>query len=213
MAAAADTTDGAFGALVHNVRGVIDYANELAHRALTDVLSRPYFPETYLPSRRPYVWSYPMATDQLERPMASWACARLKGQPATHAGPGITGQPRVYGLIFQTESADIPMTSQPFQDAVASCGIALKYVAPYQNPSNESQQQDASTITQLKADGVTSVFCFCDSGHLQFMGSAATGQAYYPEWLGNSYILNAYHQRVRADRLPPEQRPDPFCLT
>ena len=213
MAATADTTDGAFGALDNNVGGGIDYADELAHRGLIDVLSRPYFPETYLTSRRPYVWSYPMATDQLERTMASWACARLKGQPATHAGPGITGQPRVYGLIFQTESADIPMTSQPFQDAVASCGIALKYVAPYQNPSNESQQQDASTITQLKADGVTSVFCFCDSGHLQFMGSTATGQAYYPEWLINSYILNDYDQRVRSTGLPAEQRQDSFGLS
>ncbi|HXA43096.1 MAG TPA: hypothetical protein VNV65_09330 [Candidatus Solibacter sp.] len=201
----------AFGGLDENNGGGIDYTDEMASKGLISVLSRPYLPESYLSSRRPYAWSYPMAADTLQRTMASWACARLKGQPANHAGVGTKGKPRVYGLMFTSESLDIPISSQPFQDGLSACGITLAYVAPYESGSQSSQQNDAAEVTQMQAHNVTTIFCFCEQ--LQGMGQFASSQAYYPEWIVSSYILNDYEQRVKCCGLPASQAVDSFGLS
>src|SRR5258708_2264441 len=66
----------AFGGLDENNGGGIDYADEMAKKGRISVLSRPYLPESYLSSRRPHGWSYPMAAHTPPRTKARCASPR-----------------------------------------------------------------------------------------------------------------------------------------
>ena len=205
-----------FAATNSNDGGGIDYADQLAHDGVISTFVRPYLPESYLSAHRPYIWSYPMAFDTLERTYATWICDRLKGGNAVHAGAALAGKPRVYGLVFTTEAVDIPISPQLLKDSLASCGVQLAVVATPQNQTAGTGQgtaNDAAVVTQLSSAHVTTVICLCEHSDLQAMGQAADQQIYFPEWVTTTYILNDQNVAEIKQGPPPDQLAHLFGLT
>jgi hypothetical protein len=194
----------------------ISYADELAHNKVISIMTRPFFSESYLSSRAPYIWSYPMAMDTLQRTFAAWACARLAGGVAVHAGPGSQGQPRQYGLVFSTESQDIPSDTQVFKDSVASCGIKIAYEAMPTTGSDsvaQAKQNMETAVLQFKAKGVTSVFFLGDRTNLGDLQKDAEAQSYQPEWLITNYDLIDDANMIVVVNSPNDQRAHTFGIT
>lgn len=185
--------DSPFAAMEDQVGSGISYAEEMAQHNVIATLTRPFFSESQLAARAPYIWTYPMAQDTLQRTFAAWACARLAGGVAAHAGTGLQGHPRVYGLVFTTEAVDIPNDSSVFEQTVLNtCGIRMAWAAVPTTGADspaQSQQNAASATLQFKAHGVTSVFVLGDRSFLGQMMQDADAQSYQPEWLVTNYNL------------------------
>jgi len=184
---------GLFAAMEDQTGSGISYAAEMAQNKVIATLTRPFFSEPQLAQSAPYIWTYPMAQDTLQRTFAAWACDRLAGGAAAHAGTGVQGKPRVYGLDFTTEAVDIPNDDSVFKQTVSStCGIVIKYEGATTTGTDstaQQQQKAASTVIQMKADGVTSIFFLGDRSYLGQMMQDADSQQYQPEWLVSNYNL------------------------
>ena len=189
----ANKPTGLFAAMEDQTGSGISYADEMAKKNVIATLTRPFFSEPELAKDAPFVWTYPMAQDTLQRTFAAWACDRLAGGVAAHAGTGVQGKPRVYGLVYTTEAVDVPNDSSVFQQAVSStCGIQIAYVATPTTGNDstaQSQQNAATAVIQMKAKGVTSVFFLGDRNVLGQMMQDADSQSYQPEWLMTNYSL------------------------
>jgi hypothetical protein len=68
----------------------------------------------------------------------------------------------------------------------------------------------ASAIVTLRSAGVTSVICLCLG---TVLGSAATSQSWYPEWLVNTYNLNDYNAYFKVFWPDDRQRANIVGLT
>ena len=185
--------NGIFAAMEDQTGSGISYAAEMAQNKVIATMTRPYFSESQLAASAPYIWMYPMAQDTLQRTFAAWACDRLAGGVASHAGATQQGKPRVYGLVFNTEAVDVPSDDSVFKQAVTStCGIEIKLEGPTttgQDSSAQEQQTAATTVVQMKNDGVTSIFFLGDRNYLSQLMQDADTQAYQPEWLMTNYDL------------------------
>jgi hypothetical protein len=195
----------------------ISYADEMAQKHVIATLTRPFFSEPELAKDAPFVWTYPMAQDTLQRTFAAWACERLAGGVAAHAGTGVQGKPRVYGLVFTTESVDVPNDSSVFQQAVSStCGIQIAYEAKPTTGSDgtaQAQQNAATAVLQMKAHGVTSVFFLGDRTILGRMMQDADAQSYQPEWLITNYSLFSNANARLVMNAPADQISHMFGIT
>jgi hypothetical protein len=110
----------------------------------------------------------------------------LAGMPAVFAGPGLAGRPRTFALI----SPDNPMYAscgQSVVDALAhDFGIRMKTWIKYTlslGAISQAAAQAVNTVSQLKAEGVTTVLCGCDPITPMFLAQDAQQQRYTPEWL------------------------------
>jgi hypothetical protein len=210
---------GLFAAMEDQVGSGISYADEMAHNKVIATLTRPFFSEPQLaaPARAPYIWTYPMAQDTLQRTFAAWACDRLAGGVAAHAGTGLQGKPRVYGLVFTTEAVDIPNDSTVFrQTASSTCGIEMKLEGQSSNGADtpaQSQQKAAQTILQMKANGVTSIFFLGDRTYLGHLMQDADAQSYQPEWLVTNYSLFSNANVRLVTNGPADQTSHMFGIT
>ncbi|HXA29886.1 MAG TPA: hypothetical protein VN193_14190 [Candidatus Angelobacter sp.] len=208
---------GLFAAMEDQTGSGISYADEMAQHKVIATLTRPFFSESQLAARAPYVWTYPMAQDTLQRTFAAWACARLAGGVAAHAGTGVQGKPRVYGLAFTTEAVDIPNDSSVFEQAVSStCGIQMAWIAKPTtgaDSSAQSQQNAASAVLQFKAHNVTSVFFLGDRNYLGQLMQDADAQSYQPEWLVTNYNLFDNPNVRKVMNAPADQSSHMFGIT
>jgi hypothetical protein len=99
----------------------------------------------------------------------------------------------VFGLVFNTEAVDIPNDDSVFRQTLSStCGIQPAYEGQTTTGADstaQSQQNAASTVIQMKAHGVTSIFFLGDRTYLGQMMQDADAQSYQPEWLITNYDL------------------------
>ena len=140
------------------------------------------------------VYQYFMGVDSQFMNYANWACRRLAGGNAVHAGPLLTGSKRVFGTILTKNWQDNPVSTKPLEDELAHCNEKSKVTLTYtfnasSFPNPQISPSDATNaMLQMKQQGVTSVFCLCDPTELGVLMHAATSQGYFPEWLLGSYV-------------------------
>lgn len=184
----------------------------------------------YMDSCAGYIYQYLMNFEGESAALGQWACARLAGGKAVHAGGNdnsapprpLTSLDRKFGIILQTVYSDEPLSVQPLRDALAACGITVadKDVLdnPVQDPTAsaipENPYQADNAMLQLKNDGVTSIFCLCNLWTYGAFARASDSQQYYPEWLATSYGgLDAEVFTVDLGQAPADQLAHEFGLT
>ncbi len=176
------------------------YYEELARRGVLSAVDTPFFFQEVLTRTQPYVWQYPMAVDRIMANMGEWACGRFAGSPAEHAGdPTLQDQQRVFGAFFDYWTWERqPDTLAALESELARCGerLELAFVTDGQTiESRDADPQRSNEMLQMKAAGVTTIFCLC---HRLGRMRAATAQTYYPEWLLTTYSWNDKNSGLRT---------------
>lgn len=140
--------------------------------------------------------------------LGEWACARLAGKVARHAGQGdLRTKKRVFGVYLVSGSSDYPLDSSELTDRLAACGARPPVVIEDPN----SEQDAVNVAVKMKSEGVTTIFCLCHIIQAKTLGTAVTSQLYFPEWIISTYDLQD-NNFVMDLSLPPEQREHLFGL-
>lgn len=209
----ADETQRVFASLGYGCDGGFHYHAELARRRVVSVDNEPLWSETELKRVHPYVWEYYMAPDREFANLGSWACARLTGRPAAHAGGAEQNKPRTFGIYLQNYWLDQRLTADALDQQLTECGSPARYHYTYATYDSPSPESDTNVVLQMRQAGITSVFCLCqvfNSG--TGIARASTVQSYYPEWLMNSYGQTDMNAFVGA-LWPAEHLAHSFGLT
>jgi hypothetical protein len=182
--------------------GTVAYSSELARRGLLYVTENVPFGSEWSRRFHPHVWQYPMEADGMFAHMGEWACNRLAGSRARHAGSAdLQSRERVFGVILETQAEDFPLDADELTERLAACGSPPKVVV-----LDPEDGTNANVILQMKTEGVTSIFCLC-SAYVEspLYGAAATAQGYFPEWMLSTYNIHDNNINLKAG-LPAEQR-------
>ncbi len=115
----------------------------------------------------------------------------MAGLPAIYAGSAaLRHRTRTFALISPDNAAYATCGQAVVTDLADRYGIHLKAWIKYHLSLNALQTaaaQAANTVTQLQADGVTTVLCGCDPITPLFLAQDAATQHYEPEWLALGY--------------------------
>lgn len=166
--------------------------DELARDKAVAIDYGPVATGAQLAAHAPYWLQYAMSNDVFEENVGQWACSRLAGKLAAHAGAPLNALTRKFGILVLKASPDDPLSSARLRGALQQCGVTVDpaddvSIIPNGEVDTDTDQQYATTMVNFHKDGVTSVFCICVEFQATQIGSAATGQDYYPEWLVSTY--------------------------
>ena len=201
------------------------YHEELSRLGIVNVTGSLHpFPEPYLKTHGGFMWQYYMDSDEMLRNYGEWACKRLIGEDADHAGPGTVGEPRVIGDIVQTYYDADPTNSDEFVAELKRCGHPVPPARRIRNGVRTGGDQtsqvlgaDPATATnvvlKMQQEGVTTVACTCNLFTVGALMKAATNQAYFPEWLVNTYGPSDINAAPALGAWPPEQTEHTFGIT
>ena len=169
------------------------YYVELAERKTLSTVSFSQGMTDELGSRwRPYMWVYQMAYNRQFANIGEWTCKRLAGRDAVHAGdPALHDDTRKFGLFLTRRYIDTPLRSEWVERELNRCGAELEVdqEMTYEESAGAgfTPEDAANAIIEMKAKGVTSVYCLCVHVQLGHAMRAASSQEFYPEWLLSSY--------------------------
>ena len=137
----------------------------------------------YMGQYYPYVMS-PIATlDFVENYWASMACQRMAGLPAVFAGDALYQKTtRKFGIIA-LEEPDYDKVINDTEAKMNACGATVAKKISYPIDVTTLETQDQNIIAQMKAAGVTTVLCYCDTLSPTLLTQAAETQRYFPEWM------------------------------
>lgn len=175
---------GAFAVINGPGGGAINaYVNELVDREVMCFCTASQPIENYL-EWAPHVWSGLMASTQGYVHRADFVANRLAGSPAQHAGdPEYQEQERTFGLVwYETPDGAYQRGVEFFEQELAANGLELDASIRYIAGGNTEEDAQA-IITQLKAEGITTVILATDPLMPQNLTRQATSQDYWPEWL------------------------------
>lgn len=193
--AAAATVDEQYHAFISGASAPDDfyYYAALSRRGILSVNTEVQFTDEYMRGSH-NIYQYFMGVDSQFANLGNWACNRLAGGNAVHAGPLLQGDHRVFGVILTKNWQDNPVTAQPLLDELNRCGekppVNLSYTFNASSfPNAQISAADATNaMAQMQSNHVTSVFCLCDPSEMGRIMSTATGQGFFPEWLIGSYV-------------------------
>ena len=174
--------------------GAGPYHDELARSKIVSVRGPDGNVEhRYLAAQRPYTWSYIMSVDRMLVNIGQWVCGRLAGRDADHAGSGVQGDDRVFGIITATYTPeDLVVEPEPLERELGDCGVTSKVTLV--NPFAGSGELDAegwrNAMLQMQTNDVTTILCVCTWWDAYGVRGEADRQAYFPEWLVSSYGFN-----------------------
>jgi hypothetical protein len=173
----------------------IPYYTELARKKVISVASyAPIMGESLMGKWDPYMWQYGMDTDLEMDNVGDWACHRLVGRKASHAGTSgvtspkdLTKLTRKWALVRQVldyNNGDLYVNTQPLEQRLRSCGVDLKVLK-----ENQSQNgADLAVVQELQGGDYTTVICACTYDMRTLLAVSKT-QQYYPEWVVSSVGL------------------------
>ncbi|HVE75550.1 MAG TPA: hypothetical protein VND22_02155 [Actinomycetota bacterium] len=194
--------------------GGFHYYDELANRGIISGVVDSTVTEDYLKERHPYIWQYEPAIDRMLSSLGDWACARLGGQSARHAGdPLMHDDKRVFGIMFGTQSPDVPVDPNLLKAELESCGHEVPIMRQYVQGTGAGSGDDAGTMIAMNDAGVTTIFCLSFFVSCSRLGQAASGQAYFPEWVLSTYYRNDRNFGIKNFNFPREQLDNAFGLT
>ena len=213
-AVSADTTHQAFASL--DADDGYHYYRELARRNIVSVVGQPLFTEQQLRSLSPYVWQYPLGVDEMLADTGEWICARLAGRKAIHAGTdGINDLRRAdrkFGVILYNEFPDQKSVGlAELEEELRSCGAEIAVRAEGDDFFSAEQAQDA--VLRMQSAGVTTILCLCHTIQTGMAFRGASRQAYQPEWILSSYLMQDHNGAMQTFASQPEQLQHSFGTT
>jgi hypothetical protein len=191
------------------------YAQYLADRKIIYSAMRPLSAESYLTRFRPYVWQYPMSADRIFANIGEWLCNRLAGQNAVHAGgTDAQGRPlqaerRKFGLVVERDYDENPLNPGALTQELDACGNHVAQEIDWNAGEGRNPATATDAVLKMQQAGVTSIICLCIHNATEELGSGASGQGYFPEWLLSSYYLldnNYLTGHEPTSGLPPDER-------
>ena len=208
------------------------YNQQMACRYKTvTVASYTPYDSTYMNGCAPYLFQYPMVSEEMFGQMGEWACARLAGRPAqwadgsTGAGrPALDTTPRTFGIFLAPFYADDPVARREalrlMTDRLRACGAEVPPDRIIINPVSETQPGQAvdpvsasNAIQQMKQANVSSIFCLCGVFSFGALARAAAANDYSPEWIGSSMGIIDQYVGVVLSAAPASQLQRLFGLT
>ena len=203
-AIAVDEEADAFASTTHGDAGGAEYVyyDELARRGIVSANGQPSMvDEPHLQAHHPYEWSYLPGHDVMSRNKADWACEALQGRNAEFADGGYQTRTRTFGLITTIEPDGSAPDLRPMKAALSGCGIDLVREATIVRQSGDDQaglEEARQIVIDFQLAEVTTVFCQC---HTQssglYLGTTATSQGWFPEWLIGTYMYQAEDVHVQ----------------
>lgn len=164
----------------------LSMCDEYARRRL--VAFCPQLPADYFEANAPHLWSWYMDGTKLARFTAEYACKKLHGKPAIHAGdPLLHSQERAFGLIYYDNGNGTPNAMAFKQFFAELCGGRVKAEAGYTVDSAAGGAGLAQVVTKMQVEGVTTVIPFNDYLTNAGITAAADQAKYYPEWVTNGF--------------------------
>ncbi len=132
---------------------------------------------------------------------------QLKGTTAEFAKGALRGKVRKLGIIYQNTPTATACEQQMVQD-LAAYGVHPAATAAVTFNVSKLADESASTIAEMKKQGVTTVICSsCDPVSPQFYLSAANQDNYHPEWFIQSLFGTGATTSEKFIRLfPANQR-------
>jgi hypothetical protein len=163
------------------------------------------FDAGYLSQCSPYLYNYPMMSEDIFAQLGDWSCARLVGRPARWAsGSTAAGRPalntvdRKFGIFLAPYTADDPVARRSALDGLVTrlkqCGADVPDSQIIINPVTETQPGQAvdpasatNAIAQMKQANVSTVLCLCATFPFGALLRAASSSSYHPEWIGSTF--------------------------
>jgi hypothetical protein len=167
------------------------YGECLAERKVIHFAAGPYFPETWYRKHHPYIYHVIMECERIVLQQSEYMGKRLLGRKARWAGdPLMQSQVRKFGMYVPNNDEYQHCVKIFEDDFKARYGGTL--ASRYNYTLDVSRFPDEATrgIVQFKSAGVTTVLNNCDPYSTIFMMSAASAQAFFPEW----YIIGVAGQ-------------------
>ena len=165
------------------------YGDALAKRQIIG-FGVPYLSREWMSSRAPYSWSLATDCSIVTEEASDYALKKLFDKPATNAGPGIQGKPRVITAIAPDNSW--------YQECVNAGRSILKsqgrdwQVEPiqYQLDLGTMSNQAQNIVPKLQSEGVTTIVCGCDPIFPVFFSGVAARAGYFPEFINLGVALD-----------------------
>lgn len=135
----------------------------------------------------PIVFSPLPTIDEYVKQSAEYICKHLNGQPAEHAGTGVQGQPRKFGLIYLNGQNEVVVPEAEEVKGIAErefgrCGITFAKEIGYSYDPGRNQSDVTNMIAQMRQAQVTTIVPYWDPLYPILITQEATRQVYFPEW-------------------------------
>ncbi|MGQ0625423.1 MAG: hypothetical protein ACT4PP_12345 [Sporichthyaceae bacterium] len=176
------------------------YADALSRQKVLSI-GALYMSRQWFAARAPYAWSpFPDCTS-LSETIAEYLNARVFGQKADHAGPGIAGKERKVALI-SPDNPEYQQCADAGERAVKAAGNSATRYSYTLDLATLSDQAN-NLAAKLKKDGITTVVLATDPLLPLLLTSRMSQQNYYPEWvvtgvaLMDSSILGQFYDQTQ----------------
>lgn len=141
----------------------------------------------------PYMWSWDTDGNTLMDLTAEYACKRLAGKPANHAGdPATVTKKRKFGIVYFNSRGFGPEGPYFVEQMKKRCGEDVVSVAATLD-SNEGTAGVGSAIAKFITSGVTTILPWMDTVTMIAMTHQADSNGYFPEWIANGAGANTFN--------------------
>jgi Periplasmic binding protein len=153
----------------------------------------------------PYLYNYPMASEEIFARIGDWSCAQLVGRKARWAGPsagdaglGASASNRNFGIFLAPYTSDDPVARRSALDGLVErlrqCGAEVPESQIIINPVGATSPGVSvdpasanNAVVQMKQAKVSTVICLCATFPFGALARAASTNDYRPEWIGSSF--------------------------
>lgn len=162
--------------------------------------------ESAYAARAPYQWNVQAGVNVIMASTAQFICAKLAGGRPIYAGGAEAAEPvRKFGVIYTRATDKSKPDLGPLRAGLKSCGVTLA-AEQEDEATSDPARNGVSAILKMADAGVNSLLCFCSllDTRGKYM-TAASGQAYQPEWVLTSYGANDIDNAFSGGNAPPDQ--------
>jgi hypothetical protein len=163
------------------------------------------FDTDYLNQCAPYLYNYPMVSQEIFARIGDWACARLVGRTArwasgttSPAAPELNATKRNFGIFLAPYTSDDPVARRSALDGLVDrlrqCGAETPERQIIINPVGQTSPGVAvdpasanNAISQMKQANVSTIICLCATFPFGALARAASTNSYQPEWIGSTF--------------------------
>jgi len=201
--------------------GEITYYDDLASEGIISVGSENVMREGegHADAHAPYEWRLFPGFDVVADTYGKYVCTSLKGGLASHAGTGIQGKPRVFGMLVTKYTDNFAPDVSPITDELNACGITIADTETQTYDLNQCDscfaQESQQVMLNFRQKNVTSILCVCHAAPM-WLGDmpAAQSQSYFPEWVMSGYGIYDWDLNQQAFGGPVKQEvADEFGLS
>lgn len=176
-------------AFVISISATKAFHDEMARLQIPAFSFTLQWPEKYYLDNAPYVWSINPGLDLTLDHLSEYICDRVAHRPAIHAGdPTMHTRDRLIGIVRSENDRFFDKAGSRLKPKLKACGVDAIEATWVSEDVASSPQSFQSVAVQLKDAEVTTVTCVCNALAPTFLTSAATQQAYFPEYVISSVL-------------------------